>query len=260
MDLAPIREFLVVYGICVARITAACSIAPFMSSRIVPAQLRNSIVFSWGLVVYPIVAPTVDVVEFSLLDMVAILLKEVFLGLLMGFMAAKAFWIATSVGFFIDNQRGASMASVFDPAMGEQTSPLGEFLQHSVMAIFYVGGGFLLFLGGLFESFAVWPVASYFPNFSSELPLYFLSILDDLVRTVVVLAAPIVITVFLSEFGLGLMNRFAPQLNVFFLAMPVKSLVAILVLILYVPTLMVLFNEEHVAPQSLFEAFGRILQ
>ena len=77
--------------------------------------------------------------------------------------------------------------------------------------------------------------------------------------TAVVLAAPVIITVFVSEFGLGLMNRFAPQLNVFVLAMPVKSLVAMIVLIIYLPLLLVMFQDEFVSVQQLFELLKTLI-
>ena len=55
---------------------------------------------------------------------------------------------------------------------------------------------------------------------------------------------PVVIAMFLSELGLGFISRFAPQLNVFFLSMPVKSAVALLMLILFWGILIVYFSDK----------------
>ena len=44
-----------------------------------------------------------------------------------------------------------------------------------------------------------------------------------------------IILMFLATLGLGLVNRTAPQLNVFFLSMPVKSALGVAMLIIYVP-------------------------
>lgn len=52
------------------------------------------------------------------------------------------------------------------------------------------------------------------------------------------MSAPLVLAMFLSEFGLALISRFAPQLNVFFLAMPIKSAVASVLLIFYLALMM----------------------
>ena len=66
------------------------------------------------------------------------------------------------------------------------------------------------------------------------------------------LAAPALVAMFLSEIGLALVSRFAPQLQVFFMAMPIKSALAMLVLMLYAASLF-----EYGADQV--ESLGRIL-
>ena len=52
------------------------------------------------------------------------------------------------------------------------------------------------------------------------------------------ISAPVIIVMFLATLGLGLVNRTAPQLNVFFLSMPVKSALGVAMLIVYLPFIM----------------------
>ena len=47
-----------------------------------------------------------------------------------------------------------------------------------------------------------------------------------------------IVAMFLAEMGLALVSRFVPQLQVFFLAMPIKSALAFLVLVLYFSTIL----------------------
>ncbi len=237
IDIAPLRDFLLVYGLCSVRILAAVAVTPFLSTQVVTGQARHSLVLAWTLMVYPIVQPTIPSDMGGPILMTSILAKEIVLGVLVGFFASKIFWVAMSVGFFIDNQRGAALAQVFDPNSGSQTSPFGILILNTLLCLFYTTGGFLLFLGGMFESYRAWPVFDFFPQFPDTFPNVLLAEVDDFMRMVVLLAAPIVISVFLAEFGLGLVNRFAPQLNVFVLAFPIKSLVAVFVLMLYIPFL-----------------------
>lgn len=253
MDWQLIREFLMVMGICTARAAAACSVAPFLSTEILPGQVRNSVFFALALIVFPMVAPTMPAEALGIWTLLAMLGKEVVIGLLIGFLIGMAFSIAMSVGFFIDNQRGASMASVFDPMAGEQTSPTGILLVQVFTALFYTTGGFLFFLDALFESYAIWPVGAVWPKFDPGFPEFILAQGDRMMRMTVVLSAPVLITVLVTEFGLGLMNRFAPSLNVFSLAMPVKSLVGVIVLVVYTPTLFLMFGKELVGSKSVLE-------
>ena len=65
-----------------------------------------------------------------------------------------------------------------------------------------------------------------------------LGTLGNMLRATVIIASPVIIIMFLATLGLGLVNRTAPQLNVFFLSMPVKSALGVAMLIIYLPFIM----------------------
>lgn len=244
LDLA--RPTFLTVVVCLTRITAASLVVPFLGGEAIQMPVRVSILASLGLVLYPMVSPTVPVELPPPLELAGIFLKEAMLGFMLGFLAAKLFWVALGIGMVVDNQRGSTIAETLDPSSNEQVSPMGQFLQQMLIALFYSGGGFLIFLTAMFESYVAWPVFSYYPQFNGAFPEFFLGQLDGVMRLTVVLAAPLLITLFITEFGLGLINRFAPQLNVFFLAMPVKSLVAMIVLVFYLPFLVDCLITEQV--------------
>jgi type III secretion protein T len=260
MDLSVLKEILLALALSMARIMAAFTILPFMSTQLISGVIRNSIVLSLALVIYPVVAPTLPQEALSLPMLAIILGKEIVIGILLGFLAGIIFWVAESVGFFIDNQRGASMASLMDPLYGSQTSPLGSMLVQMVTVLFFTCGGFLILLSGLYESYRLWPVLSFFPDFSTGFSLFFLEKADLLMRLTVVLAGPIIIAVFAAEFGLGLINRFAPQLNVFFLSMPIKSGIASLLLVLYLSFLAYYFRGHFSEMKGLVDFLGTVIR
>ena len=67
----------------------------------------------------------------------------------------------------------------------------------------------------------------------ADAPGQLLGTLDGMLQVTVVMAAPVIILMFLATIGLGFVNRTAPQLNVFFLSMPVKSALGVWMLMLY---------------------------
>ena len=164
--------------------------------------------------------------------------KEAFIGFLIGFFAAIPFWIAENIGNFIDNQRGATMGEVYSPLSGTQVSTTGIFFTQLVSTLFFVGGAVLVFLGALYASYSLWPVFSAGVSFAPDAPAHILGSLDGMLRATVVISAPVIIIMFLATLGLGLVNRTAPQLNVFFLSMPVKSALGIAMLVIYLPFIM----------------------
>jgi type III secretion protein T len=111
----------------------------------------------------------------------------------------------------------------------------------------------------LYASYVTWPVTSFYPDWlNSDAPLFFIKQMDILITLTVIFSAPAIIAMFLSEFGLGLISRFSPQLNVFFLAMPIKSAVAIAVLMIYLTTLIGLFGDYLRDLPNLFHSLESI--
>ena len=164
-------------------------------------------------------------------------IKEIAVGVLLSFVVAIVFWGVQGAGFFIDNQRGATIASSYDPLSGNQASPLAMIMLNVFIIYFIVSGGFFVMLSLVYGSYAVWPIESPLPNINLESALFILGEIDLLVRIALLIAAPVLLAMMLSELSLALISRFAPQLNVFNVAFSVKSGVAIFVLYVYVGVL-----------------------
>ncbi|HIU18157.1 MAG TPA: type III secretion system export apparatus subunit SctT [Candidatus Avidesulfovibrio excrementigallinarum] len=220
------------------RLFALVMVAPFFGSSIVTGQIRTLLVMALYMPLHPAIVDslTSDIVLAAPLSLAMggrltmLFIKEAILGLMIGFIAGIAFWAVQSAGFFMDNQRGASMAEGQDILSGEQSSPLGQLLFQSLCYIFYATGAFLAFMGVVYASYGLWPVTQPFPtDVPQGVPLFFAGKVGWLVGHMLLLAGPIAVACLLTDVSLGLVNRFASQLNVYVLAMPIKSgLVAVL--------------------------------
>jgi len=219
-------------GAVLARVGAAVWIAPFLGGRLVPATVKTALVLLLALVLYPQVVTTVPGGVTAPLAL-AIVVKEVFVGGALGFVGALVFWAAEAAGRLVDTARGANMAEVMVPQTGARTSPVGELSFQLALVLFIVLGGHRIFITALGASYQTLPVA-FFPAASGlgGFALLCGRLTGDLFLIALALAAPVVATIFLTDVTLGLINRFTPQVNVFFLAMPAKALVGIGVLVL----------------------------
>ncbi|MBP9693335.1 MAG: type III secretion system export apparatus subunit SctT [Alphaproteobacteria bacterium] len=231
------KDFAFALSLVIPRMLGIFLLIPFLSPPVLPSLIRNGIVIGFSLIVVPIVMEEGKSHSYSDYLTWIIIGKEFFLGIVVGYLIAIFFYAVQSAGFFIDNQRGASIASTVDPLLGQQTSPIGIFFSQIVVVYFFTSGLFLIFLGALYRSYILWPVFSFFPEMSMQKTLFFMQQTDYLFYLALMFAGPAIIAMFLAELGLALISRFAPQLNVFFLAMPVKSAVAFFILIIYLPYL-----------------------
>jgi type III secretion protein T len=142
-------------------------------------------------------------------------------------------WAIQSVGDLIDFQTGAGNALFFDPVGGHEGGPTGGFLGWLAITLFVSAGGLLAMLGVVVDSYRLWPVASFFPDLGKVLEEFAIRQGDTLFLWIVKLAAPVILVLVLVELGMGLISRIAPQLNVFVFAQPLKSLLATLMLMLF---------------------------
>ena len=235
--------------LAMARIGGAFAICPALTESMIPGVARRAAVLGFSCLVIPLIKDEMPPGEPNVWMFSLLAFKEALIGFLIGFFAAVPFWIAENIGNFIDNQRGATMGEVYSPLSGAQVSTTGIFFTQIASTIFFVGGVVLVFLSALYSSYSIWPVftdGAIFPSFSNDAPVQILSSLDGMLRVTVVISAPVIIIMFLATLGLGLVNRTAPQLNVFFLSMPVKSALGIAMLVIYLPFVMdmLMYNRQ----------------
>lgn len=230
-----------------ARIGGAFSICPALTESMIPGTARRAFVLAISVLAVPPIASVMPRGEPNHFIFALVAAKEVVIGFLIGFFAAIPFWIAENVGNFIDNQRGATMGEVYSPINGSQVSTLGVFFTQIVSTLFFVGGAVFVFLAALYKSYDIWPVFGGWIDMANDAPKVVLMAVDDMLKTTVVIAAPVIVVMFLATLGLGFVNRTAPQLNVFFLSMPVKSALGIAFLVIYLPFIMdmLMYTEEN---------------
>ncbi len=224
--------------LAMARIGGAFAVCPALTESMIPGVARRAAVLGFSFIAIPFIKEGMPPGEPIVWMFAIVAFKEALIGFLIGFFAAIPFWVAENVGNFIDNQRGATMGEVYSPLSGAQVSTTGIFFTQVVSTLFFTSGAVLVFLAALYKSYAVWPVFFIDISFVPDAPVQMLGALDGMLRTTVVISAPVIIVMFLATIGLGLVNRTAPQLNVFFLSMPVKSALGIAMLIVYLPYIM----------------------
>lgn len=224
---------LLLLGMATSRIAATFLLLPIFSSETVPTLVRNSIFVSLGVVSLALQPP----LDPSLLgpgQWATIILKEVFVGIVIGFFFGSVLWALEAAGTIIDTKVGATLAQVVDPLSGHQTSLNGAFLGRLAGVVFVASGGLSLLLRVLMESYAIWPVAAPMPVLDGRSLALFEGEFGRLMVLATLFAAPVLAVLFLIDAGLGLMNRFAQQLNVFSLSLSIKSFAATFVLLLLV--------------------------
>ena len=216
---------LVSLAIPAARMLGMFTVLPIFTRLGLTGLLRGGVALALALPLAPgLQAATDGVLGGGGGTLTLVLVKEAMVGLLIGLVAGVPFWAAQTAGELLDQQRGSQSALVPDPS-GEESGVTGTLLLLTSGTVFLGAGGLRMLQEGVFESYVLWPAASLVPAFSADAASRTLGVLDRLLAGGLVLASPLLVAMLLAELALGLVGRFAPQLNVFDLAMSVKGIV-----------------------------------
>lgn len=260
MDVPEILGVFLTFMLGMPRMLAIFALLPLFTRNILPGSIRNGVAIALLIFIYPTYSESVDLDDLGNRGFLILVFKELVIGLFIGFVLGAVFYAVESMGFVIDNQRGSTMASSVDPMTGSQTSPLGILMIQLLTVYVYTSGAILLILLAIYESYIVLPVHMLLPPLNLAGAETFLGIIDRIMALALLLAAPAMIAMFMSEFALGLVSRFAPTLNVFFLSMPIKSAVGILVLLLSLTAIFSVWGETFPLLPTEIEMLRRILQ
>lgn len=231
-------------GLSMMRVAVAFLLVPLFTQDLIPALIRNSLFLA--LAMLGLLVQELKPIQLSAWQWAVLYGREAMIGAALGFLYAGLMWSFEMAGQLIDTKTGASQAQVLDPLSGHQTSLTGAFLARLASWVFMASGGFLLFAAALLDSFALWPLHGdwkLLPGGTAAFEMEF----GRMLRLALMVAAPSLVLLYLVDGVLGLINRYAQQLNVFSLSMSLKSVVGHLVLLLQLGSLVTLMNDELLA-------------
>lgn len=208
-----------------ARIAAALMTAPIISVEAANARMRLMLALGLTFLVLPQFSwPVVE--PFSIEGM-AILLREIGIGVLMGLSLQVVTAAAVLAGQAISNSMGLSMANLIDPNLGN-VPLLSQFLLIIATLIFFTLGGPLLLVSALVDSFTALPVGQ--TDFGLDAITRLLSWSSMIFLGGLLIALPVLAMLLVLNIGVGVMTRAAPSLNMMAVGMPATLFAGLLVL------------------------------
>jgi len=230
-------------GLSITRVAVAFVILPLFSNELIPALIRNSIFVALALIAI-VVQPAIDVQVLTTDAWLNLFAKEAFIGLIIGVFFGVYLWAFEAAGVVIDTQVGSSMAQIFDPLSGHEVTLIGEFLSLLANFLFMAAGGLLLLTGAILQSFTLYPIDVPLGDLRLTPIVLFEAEFSRFLTLTLMIASPIIIVTFIIDVCMGLMNRYAQQLNVSFLSMSLKSISAIALLMIMLPLLVTQLHDE----------------
>ena len=250
-----------VFFLTLARILPIVALAPFLGAKTVPMTIR--MMFSVALVAIFLpfnLVSTHQEIPYSGL-FIGLMLKELLIGLVLGMIAAIPFFVAQMAGSLIDHQRGSSALQVTDPTTQSQTGSIGMLYNYVLIALFFNLDGPFLFLDGVASSYKMFPVDGgiNLTFFNMNIPFWkqMIGLHQYMMNLCIQLSAPALIGILLTDMFLGIANRLAPQVQIVFLGISLKSWVGIALLTAAWGLIMQVMGQEAV---GYIKAMNRLIE
>ncbi|MGH8808096.1 MAG: type III secretion system export apparatus subunit SctT [Noviherbaspirillum sp.] len=234
--LLDLQTLLVTLALVTPRAVACLTVIPGFSFRTLTGIARSGVALAIAL---PAALPTYHFVNeaqpgFAIVLM--LVLKETAIGALLGVLISMPFWIVQSIGSILDTQRAPIQIMANNASVDQDASATGALLLQAVVLVMIQAGLFLALARIIIESYGTWPAFSLLPPFEPGHFDVVLKRFGEFFWYLAVYGGPVLIPLIMVDFGFAMIGVFASNLQVSFASSPVKSLLGLVILLVYWPT------------------------
>ncbi len=229
----------------VVRIAGTLSLAPIFGHKSVPTRVKVFLALAIGMVVVS-VRPYEALDYTTTLGFATIVLKELVVGLTIGFLSSITMNIIGMAGEFIDREMGFTMVSNFDPTTNNTVTVTAEFYNYLVLLILLCSNMHFFFISAVVDSFDLIPIGGAVFN-GDEMYKMILGFLSNYFIIAIRISLPIFASAMILNVVLGILAMVAPQMNMFVIGMQLKVILGLFVLLVtigFLPNITeILFTE-----------------
>jgi flagellar biosynthetic protein FliR len=221
-------------GLVLARVLGLCLTAPALAIPELDWRFRIGLAAALGLVLIPVVEPSIAAPA-GWQDVAAAWFLELLAGAVLGYLAATIVAGARMAGELVAAQAGLSTSTLLDPETGEEIGPLGRLYGWIAMVAFLGLGGPLILVKVLVESYQAVPAGGLV--ISAETARAAFAQLGHALELALQAAAPVALALALAGIIMGWLSRAASSLPFVALALPIRTLIGVVLILLGLSTL-----------------------
>jgi flagellar biosynthetic protein FliR len=241
IDVSFLPTFAAAFMLCFARIGTMVMLLPGLGELTVSPRVRLTLALVLTMVILPLHRSAYQVDLRAFLPVVQLMFQEMLIGAVLGLLSRLTVSALQVAGVVVAQQMGLGFVTAVDPTQGQQGMIVGNFLAVLGITMIFATDLHHLVIAALNDSYIIFR--------PGEIPV-FGDVANALSGTVagafrigVQIAAPFLVFGLLFNMGLGILSKLMPQMQVFFVGMPLSILVGFLILILVVGAMMTTFLD-----------------
>ncbi|MFY9696705.1 MAG: flagellar biosynthetic protein FliR [Xanthobacteraceae bacterium] len=224
-----------------ARTGTMVMLLPGLGEQNISARLRLTIALMLAAVLLPLHRNDYHIDPGALAPAVVMLFEEIIIGAVLGLTARLTISALEVAGSVIAQQLGLGFVTAVDPTQGEQGIILGTFLTMLGITLFFATDMHYLVIAALNDSYTIFAPGEV-PS-TGDVAALMTKTVSGAFSIGIQLSAPFLAFGLLFNLGLGVLSRLMPQMQVFFIALPLSILIGFLFLILVLGSMMGLFLD-----------------
>lgn len=226
-------EQLVLFSFILMRISGCILFNPIFGRKNIPALVKAGMIMVLTYAVFSFSEGTPIFIS-SYLEYGILLLKEAFVGFVLGMVANFFLYVIIFAGEIIDMQMGISMSKIYDAQSNASIALTATFYNMLFMLLFFSVDGHVTLMRILITTGQIVPYGQI--TISPEVTYFMVELFSQCTMLAMKFTFPILGIEFLIEVGVGILMRAIPQINVFVVNIQVKIFVGfILMLVLFTP-------------------------
>ena len=216
-----IADSLFAFLLLFCRIGSAIMLMPSVGDSFVPTNIRLLFVLAICFVMTPVLSSNLPSPPNAVLPFALLIISEILVGLFIGTVMRILISSLDTAGMVVSLQSGFANALVFNAIAGGQGSITGALFSILGVVLLLITNLHHLLLSGIFESYNIFPANAQFLDSSSMSKVIVRSV-NAAFNIGVKMAAPFIVIGLLLYTGFGILGRLMPQIQIFFLALPVQ--------------------------------------
>jgi flagellar biosynthetic protein FliR len=232
------------FFLMLVRVSCIVALLPVFGSVAVPNQVKVGLSLFLTILLFTTTmgAHSVELPLVNMPTLVLLVIKEMVVGLAMGFASSFLFSAVNFAARLVDTEMGFGMVDLVDPMGEESVTVLGQLWVIVFTLILLAINGHYFFMIAIQKSFEVIPAAGVTIH-AGPLAQHFIDMVGMVFVLALKMSAPIYVALILTEMALGVVARTVPQINIFFVGLPMKIVVGLGTAMLVFPMLAELFKR-----------------
>lgn len=218
-----------IFILILMRMASFIYVAPFFNTANTPMRTKVGLAFFLTVLLYSMNTDMAIAYD-GVFEYVAIVLKEVVVGLILGAMTSFCVQIIMFAGKIIDMDVGLAMAQIMDPTTHMQLGILGNFYYYILLLLLMVSGLHHYLIAAIFETYKVIPVGEL--TFGPSIYDTIVGFMADYFIIGFRIALPVFAATLILNVILAILARVAPQMNMFVIGMQLKIFIGILAIMI----------------------------